>query len=85
MPTCQAAINSLVTSNERGAANSTYLLSYDLGAGVGSLLIGFLSDIVPLGKIYVYTVFLVLLSAGIFLLIAMPHYRRARQEAAYNS
>lgn len=85
MPTCQTAINSLVKSSERGSANSTYLLSYDLGAGIGSLLIGFLSDTVPLGEIYVYTVFLVLLSACIFLLIALPHYRRTRQETAYSS
>ena len=80
MPTCQAAVNSMVKSNERGTANSTYLMSYDLGVGVGSLIIGFLSDKVSLGDIYRYTVFLIVLAAGIFMLTAIPHYHRNRQD-----
>jgi len=80
MPTSQAAINCLVKSTERGAANSTYLISYDLGVGAGSLIIGFLSDTVSLGEIYRYTVVLIVLAAGIFMLHALPHYHRNRQE-----
>lgn len=76
MPTCQAAVNNLADHRERGAANSTYLASYDLGVSVGSLLIGFLADDIPLGRIYVYCSFLVLLSAAIFVFAAIPHYRR---------
>ncbi len=76
MPTCQAAVNSLVDPGERGAANSTYLVSYDLGMGVGSLLVGFLADKITLGEIYGYTSFLILLSACIFVVVAIPHYRR---------
>ena len=79
MPTCQAAVNNLVKPNERGAANSTYLISYDLGVSVGSLIIGFLSDKVSLGEIYRYAVFLIILSACIFMFKAIPHYRRNRQ------
>jgi len=82
MPTCQAAVNSLVGPHERGAANSTYLVSYDLGMGVGSLLVGFLADRVTLGAIYGYTSLLIVLSAGIFLLVAIPHYRR--NKSRYN-
>jgi len=74
IPTCQAAINQLIKSNERGAANSTYLISYDLGIGVGSRIIGFLSDKVSLGEIYRYTIFLIILAAGIFVIKAIPHY-----------
>jgi MFS family permease len=76
MPTCQTAINNLVDSRERGSANSTYLISYDLGIGVGSLLVGFLSDKVTIGEIYGYTALLIILSAGIFVLKAIPHYHR---------
>jgi MFS family permease len=79
MPTCQAAVNNLVKPSERGAANSTYLTSYDLGVSVGSLIIGFLSDKVSLGEIYRYITFLVILSACIFMFKAIPHYRRNRQ------
>jgi MFS-type transporter involved in bile tolerance (Atg22 family) len=44
--------------------------------GVGSLLVGFLADRVTLGEIYGYTSLLIVLSAGIFLLVAIPHYHR---------
>lgn len=80
MPTCHAAINSLVKSSERGAANSTYLISYDLGIGVGSLIIGSLSGRISLGDIYRYAVLLIVLSACIFVFKAIPHYRRNRQD-----
>lgn len=82
MPTCQAAINHLVDSRERGAANSTYLLSYDLGMGTGSLLVGFLSDKMALGVIYGYTSFLIVVSAALFVSIAIPHYHRNRLKNA---
>jgi MFS family permease len=78
MPTCQAAINNLVDSRERGAANSTYLVSYDLGMGAGSLLVGFLSDKISLGDIYGYITILIILSAAIFVFKAVPHYHRNR-------
>lgn len=78
MPTCQAAINSMVRSSERGAANSTYLFSYDLGIGVGSLVIGFLLDKVSLETIYRYSIFLIIISAGIFVFMSIPHYYRNR-------
>ncbi len=76
LPTHQAAINNLVDSSERGAANSTYLVSYDLALGVGSLVIGFLSDKISLGDIYEYSLLLIILSAGIFVFKAHPHYLR---------
>jgi len=78
MPTCQAAVNSMVKSGERGAANSTYLFSYDLGIGAGSLVIGFLLDKVSLEAIYRYSTFLILIAAGIFIFMAIPHYSRNR-------
>jgi len=76
MPTCQAAVNDLVSFAERGAANSTYLVSYDLGAGVGVLLIGFLAERIPLGGVYASCFFPILVSAGIFTFAALPHYLR---------
>jgi len=76
LPTHQTAINNLVDSSERGAANSTYLVSYDLALGAGSLVIGFLSDKISLGDIYEYSLLLIILSAGIFVFKAYPHYHR---------
>jgi MFS family permease len=76
MPTCHAAINNLADPHERGTANSNYLASYDMGLGVGSLLIGALADKMSLGAIYSYSSLLVVLSGCIFVLVAIPHYQR---------
>lgn len=78
MPTGQAAVNNMVKSSERGAANSTYLFSYDLGIGIGSLVLGFLLDKVSLEMIYRYSIFLIIIAAGIFVFMAIPHYHRNR-------
>lgn len=64
----------LVKPSERGAANSTYLFSYDLGIGTISLIIGFLLDKVSLAEIYRYSAVLIILAAGIFIFKAIPHY-----------
>ena len=79
MPTCQAAINTMVGSGERGAVNATYLISYDLGAGAGVFVIGLASDTFPLGEIYRYAVYPIALSAILFIFHGIPHYRRNRQ------
>ena len=81
MPTCQAAINTIVGSDERGAANATYMISYDLGLGAGVFVIGLASERVSLGEIYRYAVFPIALSAALFMLHAIPHYLRNRQHA----
>ncbi len=74
MPTCQATVNNLVESHESGLANSTYLISYDLGLGVGAVVIGYLADRVSLGEVYIYCALLVAASGAIFVLKAIPHY-----------
>lgn len=81
MPTCQAAINTMVGSDERGAANATYMISYDLGVGVGVFVIGLASERMSLGEIYRYAVFPIALSGALFMFHAIPHYRRNRQHA----
>ncbi len=49
MPTFQAMVNNLVTPDRRGAANSTYFTSFDLGIGLGMVLTGFISEHLGLG------------------------------------
>jgi MFS family permease len=58
MPTFQAMVNNLVQPDRRGAANSTYFTSFDLGIGLGMVLTGFISEQIGLGKTF-------LLSSGI--------------------
>jgi len=49
MPTFQAMVNNLVLPDRRGAANSTYFTSFDLGIGVGMVLTGIISEQIGLG------------------------------------
>jgi len=79
LPAAQAAINAIVDANERGAANSTYLISYDLGIGISSLAIGSLLTRVSLAVIYRCSALLIVLSAAMFILMAIPHYNRSRR------
>ncbi len=78
MPTSHSAINHLVHSSERGAANSTYMISYDLGMGSAPFSSVFYPIKVTLGEIYAYTLLLLILSGGIFVLKAIPHYHRSK-------
>lgn len=52
MPTFQAMVNNLVQPDRRGAANSTYFTSFDLGIGLGMVLTGFVSEQIGLGKAF---------------------------------
>lgn len=81
MPTGQAKVNDLVESGERGAANSTYFFSYDVGIGIGVFLVGILADTMRIADLYLYSPLAVLISAGIFFFIAIPHYKRHRVES----
>jgi MFS family permease len=82
MPTGQAAVNTLVKPHERGAANSTYLTSYDLGVGVASLAAGFLAQKISLDVIYRCAVLPIILSSFMFVLKALPHYYRDKHDNA---
>ena len=46
-PLFQSFVTGTTPAPQRGAANSTYMLSYDIGIGIGSLLMGFLQE--PVG------------------------------------
>lgn len=75
MPTGQAAVNDLVKFSERGAANSTYFFSYDVGIGTGAFLVGLLADKMKLADLYLGSSLAVLAGGAIFFLVAIPHYR----------
>jgi len=52
MPTFQAMANNVVDKSRRGAANATIITAFDLGIGLGSVLLGFLSEQISLGSTY---------------------------------
>lgn len=52
MPTLMAMANNVVDKHRRGAANATVITAFDLGIGLGSILLGFLSERITLGYTY---------------------------------
>ena len=49
-PLNQAMVNNLVKPHQRGAANSTLFTAFDVGIGIGMILIGFLADKIGLAN-----------------------------------
>jgi MFS family permease len=78
MPTGQAKVNNLVPPSERGAANSTYFLSYDIGIGTGAFVVGLLADRIQVAHLYLGGSLVVAIGGAIFFLVAIPHYRAHR-------
>lgn len=76
MPSCQAATNVLAEPERRGLANSTYFLSYDLGIGLSSFLLGYLLQWVSMGTMYLSVSFLTVLSGYLFYRYTFPSYEK---------
>lgn len=66
MPTMQTMVNNVVSVRRRGAANATLITAFDLGIGLGSLGLGYLSEWIGFDGMY-------LVCTGITV-IAMTHY-----------
>ena len=47
-PLFQSFVTGTTPASKRGVANATYLLSYDIGIGIGSLLMGFMQESIGL-------------------------------------
>lgn len=52
MPTLQTMVNNIVTIRRRGAANATLITAFDLGIGLGSLGMGYLSEWIGFDGMY---------------------------------
>lgn len=76
IPTFQSMANNMVRKERRGVANSTFLLGLDLGIGLGSILTGFLADLVSLSFSYLFSVGIISLSLIVFFAFTLPHYRK---------
>lgn len=54
-PLFQSFVTGTTPPEKRGVANATYLLSYDIGIGIGSLLMGFMQESIGLTTGYALT------------------------------
>lgn len=76
VPTFQSMANNMVMKERRGVANSTFLTGLDLGIGLGSILSGYLADLVSLSFSYLFSVGIIGISLLLFFIYTLPHYKR---------
>ncbi|MHB8157728.1 MAG: MFS transporter, partial [Desulfocucumaceae bacterium] len=67
-PTAMAMAINRVTPNRRGAANGTIMSAFDLGIGLGSILLGFVSKVVGLSYMYLSCSIIILIPLDLFYL-----------------
>jgi len=75
MPTFQAMINNLVPPERRGAANSTFFTSFDLGIGLGMVFIGLISERIGYSKAFFICSIFELLAIAVFIFYSYKHYK----------
>lgn len=77
-PGAQAMFVSMASHNQRGTANSTYFISWDLGIGVGVLIGGQIAEISSYATAYGVGLILIVLSFLMVKFIVAPYYQKYR-------
>lgn len=77
-PLFQAFVTGTTPPPQRGVANATYMLSYDVGIGLGLLLMGFLQQPVGLAAGFALTAVFYLVGGGLYLGWTDGYYSRRK-------
>ncbi len=83
MPTFQAMVNNIVPPDRRGAANSTFFTSFDLGIGLGMILTGFISENIGLGKTFFICSAIIVMALVLFLTHSYKQYQLSLNEKVF--
>lgn len=75
-PLFQSFVTGTTPAPKRGAANATYLLSYDIGIGIGSLATGFFQESIGLSVGFAVTAVAYVISGALYLGYVDGYYRR---------
>jgi len=75
-PLFQSFVTGTTPGPKRGAANATYLLSYDIGIGIGSLLMGFCQGSIGLAAGFALTAIAYVVGGFIYLFYIDQYYVR---------
>lgn len=75
-PLFQSFVTGTTPAPKRGAANATYLLSYDIGIGIGSLAMGFFQESIGLSVGFAVTAVAYVISGVLYLGYVDGYYRR---------
>lgn len=76
-PLFQSFVTGSTPAPKRGVANATYMLSYDVGIGIGSLLMGCLQETIGLPVGFALTAIAYLIGGIVYLVYVDGYYRMA--------
>ena len=79
-PLFQAFVTGTTPAPQRGVANATYMLSYDVGIGIGSLLMGFMQESIGLPLGFALTAIAYAIGGVVYLSYVDGYYCRLRQK-----
>lgn len=77
-PLFQSFVTGTTPAPQRGVANATYMLSYDVGIGIGSLLMGCLQQPIGLPRGFALTAIAYLIGGVLYLTFVDRYYRKLR-------
>ena len=84
-PLFQSFVTGTTPAPKRGVANATYLLSYDIGIGIGSLLMGCLQETIGLSVGFALTAIAYVVGGIIYVAYVDRYYRKMKSNATVNS
>ena len=79
-PLFQSFVTGTTPAPKRGVANATYMLSYDIGIGIGSLLMGFMQESLGLSVGFALTAIAYVIGALVYVVYVDRYYRKLRLE-----
>lgn len=77
-PLFQSFVTGTTPAPKRGVANSTYMLSYDIGIGIGSLLMGFMQESIGLTTGFALTAVAYVVGGMVYIAYSDGYYCRLR-------
>lgn len=83
-PLFQSFVTGTTPAPQRGVANATYMLSYDVGIGIGSLLMGCLQESIGLPVGFALTAIAYVIGGVIYLVYVDGYYCRLREAVSHS-
>ncbi|MDR0926664.1 MAG: MFS transporter [Ignavibacteria bacterium] len=77
-PAYQTLFLNLAENNQRGTANSTYLMSWDIGTGLGVLIGGYVAEWSSYHTAYGIAIILAIMSIVLFWKVSIPYFNKHR-------
>lgn len=77
-PLFQSFVTGTTPTPKRGVANATYLLSYDIGIGIGALLMGFMQETIGLTTGFALTAIAYVVGGIVYMTYVEEYYHKLR-------